>query len=794
MSPSQDTTRDQIASNDPLFGRENLQAILIDLAKQIKNEDYYKRYDQLVKAKQFNLFWSGVQKIFWDNDINDFRVPTQDAFVSGDNTREEIQFVYDYVINIVKPHGESFIAALSSELPKVLFGPDDAMNPDDIRAAKLANNKAEHIQLYNKSKLMAIYVLYLFFCEGFAAAYVYPDKDKGYGEVAIPTFGEPISVTEPDSVTCHGCGTSSPTNTLIQGSNPPPESEDVNSCPSCGTDVTDNPTIPGQVIQQPNPLPDTMEIVTRQLINIYGLGNVKVPSFAMNQKDFPWLVNYIDSHYSTLRDKFQTLRDKIGPGEAGDFERSMRSSSVINSDNFYQYNPEINTLEKYWIRPSMFQSIIDDQETEVEELIALFPDGCCFSLIDTLFCESKNESMDECWRVTKAGPSKGAHADAVGKNLISINDSRNTLLNLMIQTIEYGIPSTFADPEVLDFDAYNATEASPGTVYPAQPKIAGSSIGNSFYDSKTSNLSKEALAFQTALDNDAQFNIGNVPSVYGGAAEGSKTLGEYQNSRAYALQRLSLPFEYYSDFYKETIALATRRAIKTQIADEKFTKPIGVDSFQTVWMKQADSKGKFDLMIEQVSSSVPISWEQKRSVMIQLLTMNSPEIMQLLGSTDNLSAVLQLSGLGGTIKVPNELQRIKQLQELIQLLNAAPTEVPDPSGAINPIDGMPVTIMKSTVPIEPNVDEDESHIDTLRDFMVSQSGLDHKDNNPAGYANCLAHFNEHREHMIMMSMPPPLPSPSDKPNPNKNSEKGKANNPKGNAPNPVHQGNAVPGV
>ena len=45
------------------------------------------------------------------------------------------------------------------------------------------------------------------------------------------------------------------------------------------------------------------------------------------------------------------------------------------------------------------------------------------------------------------------------------------LISLVLQTIEHGIPQTFADPKVLNFNAYRNSEVIPGGIYPATPKV-----------------------------------------------------------------------------------------------------------------------------------------------------------------------------------------------------------------------------------------------------------------------------------------------------------------------------------
>ena len=69
------------------------------------------------------------------------------------------------------------------------------------------------------------------------------------------------------------------------------------------------------------------------------------------------------------------------------------------------------------------------------------------------YCESRNESMDDCWRVMHALPGDGQNRPSVGESLIDVQERYNALSNIQAETYEYGIPPIYADPQVLDFDA-----------------------------------------------------------------------------------------------------------------------------------------------------------------------------------------------------------------------------------------------------------------------------------------------------------------------------------------------------
>ena len=126
------------------------------------------------------------------------------------------------------------------------------------------------------------------------------------------------------------------------------------------------------------------------------------------------------------------------------------------------------TFSRTWIRPWAFYAI---EDTAVRDaLLALFPDGCYVAFAGDTYCESRNESMDDCWRVMHALPGDGQNRPSVGDSLVQIQERYNTLSNIQAETYEYGIPPIYADPQVLDFDALANQTAEPAAHYPARAR------------------------------------------------------------------------------------------------------------------------------------------------------------------------------------------------------------------------------------------------------------------------------------------------------------------------------------
>lgn len=736
---------------------QRIKDALLAILEGVEREDEVLRLQQLRQFKKNNLFWHGFQYLYWSDQDQDWRIPTHDQ-LEQISSREEVKYVFEHVVNIFKAHGESIIAALSADIPSVKFGPRDAQDPNDKRAVEAADTSVELIERWNRAKLLIINALFYLATEGFVASYTYNRKDPEYGHVKIPQYGTQMQMGAPDTHVCNTCGYSEPIDNSqpsmpVSGDGSDENVQPTNelggqgtACPQCG-----------QPMDQEGGMPEEVPVITgnrlipkgREIIEIYGALSVRVSSVVTKQADAGYLIHYVDADPAAFQEAFQSVKDEISSDSSDSYERSMRMTS-LSMDGI---DSSLATQKKCWFRPWMLNRLGKSIEPEVEAQIRkLFPNGIYFSAIGKTICEARTENMDKHWTLTKAGPSKGVHADPLLQSIVPLQEIRNNLTNQVVMQVEYGIPATFADPEVYDFEGMSKQEVSPGYVYPATPR-PGQTLDQSFHTEKVTTLSKEVTGLFSILESSEQFLSGSFPSIFGGpSVSGSKTLGEYEKSRSFALQRLSLVWYFINVWYGETMHKALLSFIDHQVEDEPLTKQGSPGSWQTKWIRKADLKGSFDRLEPDVSSDFPMSFAQKRSVLMNLMQLGNEEINSVLFSSENAAITQSYVGLNELI-IPGAVQRNKQLREILTLIGMEPSE-PAPNQIM------------STVPVEPMIDDHETHMTTLIDFLSSNTGQDLKAENPAGYANCLAHLMEHKM-ALMAQLPPPAPTqpgaPGEKP-------------------------------
>lgn len=711
---------------------KELQDSLIDIFKLYEKEDDEIRKAQVRLWKKYEEFWHGVQYLFWSARDETWRSPTdinwQEEF--SDEEMEELGSFYDYVVNIFKGHGEAIIAALSAQLPSLRYQPDDADSSDDLLTAKTYDKIADLIQRHNKVKLLALKAFFYLYINGVVASYVYKDSDFKYGSYTIPEYAS--EEVESTKYTCPKCDAE-----LDLPMEPPAKVD----CPECGEEVKPKKE---NIKEEVPKLAGTKKLPkTRVIIDILGGLQFKVRATARSQEECKYFISYSDIDKELAIELYPDLEEDIISDGLDNYDRFARTEFTYPSD------PEIEqknliTIYKCWMRPICFNKEIDKKKRE--KLKELFPDGVRIEIVgkNKSFGRALEEDVDSRIRIGQAGLSTFIHSDAICTPIVPVQEMRNTIVNLGIETIEHGIPEKFADPRVLNFDEYAKFEATPGYYYKTLPAAPNKSIGDAFYESTPTRLSAEVPVFQKTLDEDAQFVLGSFPSVYGGPIKKDRsTLGEYKASEQIALRRLQIVWSLFVDWYKTTIDNAVRMYIETIVEDEHFVKEISPGNYVNVWIRQSEMNGKVGGCESDADASFPVSLAQKKALIMELMQLNNEYINTALYTPENSYEIQNILALN-ELRLPGEQQRLKQVLENKELYKSEPIEK-----------GMSLegeSVFDSSVPIEPDIDDDAVHISTCRALLVSTEGIDMKKTNPKGYLNIFYHMKAHMANLAAKTM------------------------------------------
>ncbi|HYV52885.1 MAG TPA: hypothetical protein VE971_06275 [Candidatus Eisenbacteria bacterium] len=767
-----------MTKNDKLPSEE-IQQLLKTVVDSFDTEDSFIRQRQLRQARLMKLLWAGFTNVWYSEVAHDWRIG---------NTLTDMQYdsaeFYEKPVNVFRAYLESIIAAMSLQIPSIDCAPDDVDNPLDTATAKAGNKIAELVYKHNDAPLLWLHALFLYCTEGLVAAYNYTDYDKKYGTISTDNYeDDEIEVT---NQVCPVCKLELPDEELsraeINEFQPDDEDTEVDNllltkgalCPNCLNIV--HPELQTEKLIVPRMVGTTQEAKARQCVEAYGIMNVKIPYYARTIDEAPYLKYSYEVHYSQAIECYPHLRNKFGgnskitPGQGMGtdyYDRYVRLPVQYMGD----YPRDTVTIDKYWVRPSAFNVLATEED--VKKLKKKYPMGVMCAYVQKDLAAACHESLDDHWTITRNPLSDYIHYDPLGLLLTSIQEITNEIISLTLQTMEHGIPQTFADPNVLDFNAYRTTEATPGAIYPTKPS-AGKSIGDAFYEVKTSNLSAEVLPFLEKSQELGQLASGALPSLFGGPQpNSSKTATQYTMSRSQALQRLQTTWKMFTFWWQDIFGKVIPQFIKTMQEDERFTKKEYNGQYINVFIRKSETEGKLGDIELEASENLPMTWAAIKDTLMQLMQGANPEVMAALMSPENIPVVKSTIGLHNFV-IPGEDDRQKQYEEIKLLINSQP--IPMPDGSMGP-----------SVDVDPEVDNNALEADICRRWAVSEVGRQCKVENPSGYQNVLLHMKRHNDvqmAMMAMSQGDPTMGSGGPPNMPPGGPQGPTNSPN-QAPNPA---------
>jgi hypothetical protein len=492
--------------------------------------------------------------------------------------------------------------------------------------------------------------------------------------------------------------------------------------------------------------------------------------------EYPYLQWQAEVHRAKLKAAYPHAADKIesSPSQGSEdvYARVSRLSVEQGLPSIHPGDALMNliTFDRTWLRPWAFYSV-EDAEVRAE-LLSLFPDGCYVAFAGDAYCESRNESMDDHWRVLHALPGDGQNRPSVGDSLVQVQERYNVLSNMQAETYEYGIPPIYADPQVLDFDALANQVAEPAAHFPARAR-PGQPLAAGFFQPAPAQVPPDMLRHQQDLIGPvAQFLTGLFPAVFGGNMEDVKTASGYALARDQALGRLGLVWRRMKQFYADVLLLSVDvfRKNRPNDAEIPLLGPDGV--FDSHVIRIADLKGNICVHPE-ADETFPRLKSQQRGVLQQMFSINDPMIQRALTEPANLGYIKNVLGLTELV-IPGEESRNKQLREIQQLLASAPIvlsmpRISGPIGAPNdeardprPVTGEEQSATASTdshgprdtdhgtqsvvlpsVPVDQLLDDHAVEFEECKRWANSDAGQAARMTNPAGFANVRAHAEAH---------------------------------------------------
>jgi hypothetical protein len=788
VNQNQDAAQPPAAADAPAlpFGANNeqlperLHEALRRIVFQFSTESESTRRQEIRRIKQAHQFWRGLQYLWWSERDQNWHLPFEQKLMSASSVEDMPR--YEFVTNIYQAFGLSIVSVLSQDVPRVRFFPSSAQAEEDVAAAKAATEVASLVERNNRIGNLIVDEAFNLWTDGKVGAYVrfvvdgqrfgfHPETEIATREVKLgddvyvcPDCGAENAAAVNDARDksvgggAPGAGMSSTkrsahTQSASSASNPrnPPANAPLDPspgvppptpCSSCGALLTEEDFVAAETITVPAAqtrlrVPNGQEVIT-----IVGGLELKTPPWANEMHEYPYVQWNMEVHQARLRAAYPHAADKIGAPVAGAMQEYERLARLAQSQGGPlteggDFNINLITFQRTWLRPWAFFSL--DDKSLRDELLELFPDGAYVAFAGDVYCESRNENMDDHWRILHALPGDGSSGrPALGDALISVQERFNTLSNLQIETYEYGIPPIYADSEVLDFDSLQNQTAEPGAHYPARAK-PGQSLASGFFQPEPAQVPPDlALHAANLMGPVAQFLTGAFPALFGGAMANTDTAAGYAMARDQAMGRIGLVWRRMKFFHADVMLLAVDCFRRNRPNDVEVTLLGAGAAFESRWIRLADLKGNL-FSYPETDEQYPTLWSQQRAVLLQLLGNPDPQIQSVLMHPENMALMKRMIGLEEFV-IPDEESRTKQYREIAQMVAEAPVVKTDPASGAE-------TVLPSVVPDE-FADNHAVELEICKRWFSSDAGQVAKIESPAGYANVRAHAMLHQAYAL----------------------------------------------
>src|SRR5467141_2147906 len=694
--------------------RPDLVNALRELELQYRQEGIVARRGEIRRIRQARLFWQGLQYAWWNPQDMTWHLPYEST-IYDDSAMAEMPR-YQFVTNIYQAFGLSFVSVISQDVPATRFYPQSAQSIADITTAKAASQVSSLIEQNNRVQHLLTGVAFYLWTDGKIGGYVrYVADAQRFGSHDEPVIEEHYVPLGEDTYVCPECGEEQVTGdrdqvvgdseeptlrknregwgtrpedegqvtgsrSQVAGGNLKPETYNLLpsvACRNCGASLGPEHFKPAERVAVPLITEIRRVANGQEVISVVGGLELNTPVWANEMHEYPYLQWSMEVHRAKLKASYPLAADKIqmgGPQSADEvYARASRVAIAQGLPKTHPGDALVNfiTFSRTWIRPWAFYAIED--KTIRDTLLALFPDGCYVAFAGDTYCESRNETMDDCWRVMHALPGDGQNRPSVGDSLVQIQERYNTLSNIQAETYEYGIPPIYADPQVLDFDALSNQTAEPAAHYPARAR-PGQPLAAGFFQPAAAQVPPDLVRHQQELMGPvAQFLTGLFPAVFGGEMDSQKTASGYAMARDQALGRLGLVWRRLKQFYSDVMLLSVDcfRKNRPEDAEIPILGPGG--EFESHWIRLADLKGNIQAYPES-DETFPRLKSQQRGVVQQLMASSDPLIQQALADPANIGFVKSVLGLSDLV-VPGEDSRNKQLREIEMLMHSAAIQV-----------------------------------------------------------------------------------------------------------------------
>jgi hypothetical protein len=765
----QETTKDapKTAEREELTAQD--QQEIMELVRKFKQGWFLARRSLLKRVLKAHEFFKGNHFISFDPESFQWFDALEAAFTDDDSRSEDLN-LYQFATNFYQMLAFAFVAALSSQVPKSRFLPDDAEKEEDIATAKVSSTVQEIIERKNEVKSLhkqALLELWLSGCYFRHTRYVVDAERAG-------THREPeVSVTArqimPGRYVCSKCGETSTSEVPTGGRDPYKyEGPKVNSfeddrgpsprqtapgirdirknCFNCGAELSPSDYFPAESAEMPliNRYKDVANGLVKQ--DIYGPLHIDVHPRAEELAQTPILNLETEVSVAALRamypEKWEAIRDS-GGGMSPQNQEEKLARALLYSEGGSRsqfMNEQLPTYSRTWIQSWAFNEI--DNKERAEKFKRLFPDGCLLANVGETFLEARAAKLTEEWSWCGTVNGKfGMFPPAVGDAAIPVQERVNDTCNITHEYMDrLAAGVILADQELIGTDEMNGKPLVPDVLNPVKRKKGTSAPLRDQIVQIKAELDVQIYSYTDKLVFWMQLLVGTPPQIFGGSGDPHiETASGQSQQLSTAMGKLGL----FWDNTREESARAAELAVNCAAAnmnDDWFdvvTNSSGQFRNQYVYMD--DMRGSIHAYPE-TDQGFPMTHAEIKDFWEKLIEWGSsgknPYANAMLDEPANQEQIAIWTGVPGLV-VPGRNMRNKVLQIIDRLRKEQPIVQQVGAQAGDPaVLGQAITM--PSIQVDPLVDDIPVAIQTLKEYLQEHWEL--ADDNPPAWANLVAYL------------------------------------------------------
>jgi len=518
----------------------------------------------------------------------------------------------------------------------------------------------------------------------------------------------------------------------------------------------------------------------REVIELHGMLESKVPIVCQSAHLFPYVKLEDDLDETIVKGMYPDVADKIGGESASStadatFARLARITCAEGQGGARGVGDaakHLVTRSRWWLRPEAFNGAGDEDMRKA--LRERYPQGCRLVYVGTVLADERPECMDDHIAVMHAMDGDGQARPSVGDPMMDPQRVTNELLGLIEETFRYVVPTTLVDDNLIDVDAIQEQQAAPGSFIPVE-KSPNTPIGECVHETSAAQVPPEMMGMIEQLIGPLADHLSSTPPVLAGASmEDQNTARGYAMARDQALGVIGLTWQPYCEFYAQVMGQAVKIAGQSREA-KPLTALVAAEtgrSTESVTLDVGDLKGDFVCMPE-TDANFPEGYTARSNKIMMLLNnaAASPAVAKLLMQPDNQALLLDAIGVEGLVD-ESVVGRNNQLAEIEEMEHASP--VPNPEyaqweqavalaqqtqQAPQPAPPPPPKFF-SSVPIDVDFDDHESHFAECVRWINSAAGQEARKNSQNWFADVKQHALAHRQviqQLAQQNQPKPKP-------------------------------------